>query len=621
MSLGPDKKFETGMYVVDTAYKIINFNRTMAEMYPEIKEGDICYRAVALRDTPCDICPLKVNNALFYNPIRSEWIYANAAHIDYPGHGECYTVQFQVRQEYEEMLKKELVSQAVLEHMPGGYHRCANADGFPFIYISSSFEEITGWTKAEIEEEFDNLFINMVVPEDIPVCVGIVTKLAEKGYSNAIYRLKRKGGGHTWISDATMRVDIGNETFYQGTLADVTDYVEEMEKQQKELEIAKQLAEESSRAKSRFLFNVSHDIRTPMNAIRGFTHMIGEHPDEPEFVKKNVQKIEKSSGVLMQLLDDVLELARIENGKDSVQLRSEDLLQIINELYSMFTEEMEAAGIRFRIENRLTHTAVLCDELKCTRILMNMLSNAKKFTAAGGEIVFGIIELASDGRRGRYQFYVRDNGLGMSKEFQEHAFEEFEQEKSSTVSGKTGCGLGLAIIKRLVNLMGGSCHLQSELGKGTEISCVLELELSDAAGEHSIQTEEKQMNFCGKRMLFVEDNEFNREIGRYVFEEVGFEVEQAENGALALEKLFQAEPGYYDIVLMDIQMPVLDGYTAAEKIRHCGNPRIAQIPIVAMTANAFLEDKERCLEVGMNGYIGKPFQAEKVIVELAKVFR
>ncbi len=752
------RRFETGMYVIDHTYRIVNCNAAMRELYPDVKTGDICYRAIALRETPCEICPLRVDNALFYNPERREWIYANAAAMDYPGHGACFNIQFQLRQkimdaaqetpgeenmdehimelsggdakacaiggycepgsplffasaslisllgyenmddlyrdvdglvsntihpddvehvtrdltkcaqmggtfettyrirhkdhtwswivsrgkrvqtgngsfallcvisdmsdfirrqdqlheENEKLLKRELTDRAVLEHMPGGYHRCADAYGFPFLYVGESFEKITGWTRGELETEFDGLFINMVLPEDVSRCTGIIDNIEKNGYSNDIYRIKSKGGGHRWVSDSTMRVEIGDEVFYHGVLADVTDYVEGMERQ-------RQIAEDSSRAKSTFLFNVSHDIRTPLNAIRGFTHMIGENPADTVFVTDAVEKIKKSSAVLLQLLNDVLELSRIESGKDKPEATPESLPALAEHLYLMFAGEIGELGIRFRMENDIRHPFVSCDELKCTRILMNMLSNAKKFTPAGGEVVFGITELSSDESTATYRLYTRDTGIGMSHEFQARAFEEFERVKSSTDSGKTGSGLGLSIIKRLCDLMGGTCELSSEPGVGTEIAVVLTFPLCTESEVRKRPVPTHAMDHTGRRVLVVEDNDFNREIARYVFSNIGFTVEEAENGQVCLDMLLAADPERYDLILMDIQMPVMDGYAATAAIRALDDRKRASIPIVAMTANAFKEDKAKCLAVGMNGHIGKPFEAAEVMEVLSSV--
>ncbi len=750
-------RFETGMYIIDSDFKIVNVNETMKELYPSVKVGDICYRAIALQDRQCQICPLMTDDALFYNPLRKEWIGANAALIDYPGHGTCYNVQFHIRQnvsaagqetlreenmdehivelsggamdacaiggycepgsplayaneamvrlmgydsleemsrgvdglvsntihpedvdrvtadltkcaihggnfettyrmhrrdhswfwvvargkrvkasaggfillcvitdmtkfvqrqrelrqQNEALLQKEFASQTALEHMPGGYHRCAKADGWPFLYFGTSFEKITGWSREEIETEFGNLFINMVLPEDIHLCAGIVAEIEQKGYSNAMYRIKKKGGGHIWVSDSTMKVELGEESFYHGVLADVTAQLEALEKARLE-------AEASNQAKSTFLFNASHDIRTPMNAIQGFSHIIKANAHDPELVAQTVEKLQRAGDVLLTLLNDVLELSRIEQGKETVENRPLDMYGHMEKLYEMMVQEMAQSGITFRMENRISHPLVMADDLKLTRIAMNFLSNARKFTPAGGTVTFGVVESDYDGKKAVYTLFVQDTGIGMSKQFQEHAFEQFERERTSTVSGVSGSGLGLSITKKIADLVGGTCEIESELGVGSRVTCSVPLAMAEQGAFRS-ETVHSAEGFHGMRMLLVEDNDFNRDIGRYVFEEMGFQVEEAVNGVECLEKLAAAPIGYFDVILMDIQMPVMDGYMATKEIRCYGTPAISSIPIIAMTANAFEEDRRRCLEVGMDGHIAKPLEARGVLEELTRV--
>ncbi len=768
-------RLDTGMYIIDKEYRIVNFNRTMGEMYPDVKLGDICYQALALQDAPCESCPLVHNDILFYNPFRKEWISANAAEITYPGHGECHNIQFKtqkdvgessevkkndrfgfekvgehvadLQEQNRELLKKESQTQSILYKIPGAYHRCAPQEGYPFLHISESFEEIAGWTKEEIETNFDNKFLNLVLPEDQHLFDNLVEQIEDKGEGNSIYRLKRKNGGYRWVQDSTMYVDLGDDSFYQCTLADITEFVEKQEKlaiqnvelQQREslfnaiaqkmpggyhrvgasdgfpllfcsdsfLEIVgwtreelqneldnrfiyvvapedralfmsmepelvrdgrvkavyrihrkdgsrrwvqdttmrveqdgevfyqctladiteyveklneeKERAEASNRAKSVFLFNASHDIRTPMNAIQGFTKILKQNPDDGEQVREIIAKIEKSSETLMKLLSDVLELSRIENGKESVDLVVTDLNELSDKLHTMLAEEIETLGITFKLENRIQNSFVWCDELKLTQIGMNMLSNAKKFTPAGGTITFGIEQQPADKPEyANYRFYVRDTGIGMSEEFLNRAFGQFERERTATESGVMGSGLGLSIIKKLTELMGGTCTLKSQLGKGTEISSIVKLRTATGKEEETEYIECVDVDFAGKRVLLVEDNDFNREIARFILEDLGFFVEEAENGSDAVNTLLHTEAGWYDVVLMDIQMPVMDGYTAAQEIRRIADPQISSVPIIAMTANAFLEDKEKCISVGMNGHISKPIDVNILITELVK---
>ncbi len=494
-------------------------------------------------------------------------------------------------------------------NVPGGYHRCGTIGGFKLQFVSKSFLDVVGWTKEELENELDNEYINVVAPEDRAFFMSHEPILREKGRVNLVYRIRRKDGTRRWIQDATICTIQDGEEYYQCTLADITEYVEKVNEE-------KERAEASNLAKSTFLFNASHDIRTPMNAIQGFARIIADNVNNPQVVQEAVQKIIQSGNTLATLINDVLEVSRIERGKDEVEKRPMDMKGHIDKLYEMFHFEMRQAGIQFVVENDIEHTQVLGDDLKLTRIAMNLLSNAKKFTATGGTVTFGVRETDYDGEKAAYTLFVRDTGIGMSKEFQQRAFEQFERERSSTESGIVGSGLGLAIIKKLCEIMNGEYNIDSELGKGTEITVKIFLPISK---EVVIASNNKvdYAKFSGKRILLVEDNEFNREIARYTLEGANFIVEEAENGFVAVDKVLKSEAGYYDLILMDIQMPIMDGYTATKEIRNIENQQIASIPIIAMTANAFDEDKQKCLSCGMNGHLGKPLDVERLMEELA----
>ncbi len=515
-------------------------------------------------------------------------------------------------EQYRQASDKVEFFESVGLDIPGGYHRCSTTDGFKLQFVSNSFLDIVGWTKEEIEKDLDNDFINLVAPEDREFFMSNEPALIQNGRIDVAYRICRKDGTRRWVQDATVRTEHFGEVFYQCTLADITDYVEKLSEEKKR-------AEASSLAKSTFLFNASHDIRTPMNAIQGFARIIEENADNTEIVRDAVRKISQSSDMLMSLINDILEISRIERGKDSVEEQPLDMDAHVHKLYEMFAGEMAQAGIDFQVENDILHTNILGDELKLTRIAMNLLSNAKKFTAQGGKVTVGVKESGYNGNTAIYTLSVSDTGIGMSREFQQRAFEQFERERTSTESGVTGSGLGLAIIKKLCDLMGGECVLESELGKGTTITVAVPLKINKNVTPG--QTAKVDYTcFAGKRILLVEDNEFNREIARYILEGSDFVVEEAENGSECVDKLLKATPGAYDLVLMDIQMPVMDGYTATKEIRNIPNSEIANIPIIAMTANAFDEDKQKCLNVGMNGHLGKPLEVDKLMKELAKFF-
>ncbi len=883
-------KLDTGMYIIDKDYHILNINGAMKEMYPEVNVGDICYKSLAMSDVPCPVCPLVNNDVLFFNSVRKEWISANASEMEYPGHTECYSVHFNrrvtvggskkeiIRMEkldehitdlqtsgdeaimgayvkigapifyadekmvslmgydsYEEMLEgmnnhivnvihpadrnrvantfmaldtvgeafdatfrlarkdgtwfwvvakgkviltsseklavicvfsdmsdfikvntelfeenkallaKEIRAKSIINNIPGGYHRCAAKEGYPFLYISDSFLKVVGWSKQEISEIFDGKFINMVMPEDMHLFNGLVNQIEDEGQGSVIYRIKCKGDVYKWVQDSTMFMDMGENSFYQCTLADISEFIEKQhalvlenfELNQREnlfnaiaknmpsgyhrcsvddgfnlsfisdsflsivgysmaeleseldnryinivapedrehfmslepqlakegkinavyrivhkdgnrrwvqdstmhikqgndefyqctladiteyveqLNNEKEKAEASSRAKSTFLFNASHDIRTPMNAIQGFTQIIKQSPDDGELVRSIIGKIEQSGDTLMKLLNNVLELSRIESGKEEVDLTVVNINEFSDKIQTMLQGEITERGISLVQENNVKDYAVFGDELKLTQIAMNMLSNAKKFTPAGGTITYGIEQTPCDEDGFAYfRFFVKDTGIGMSEDFLKRAFGQFERERTATESGVIGSGLGLSIIKKLTELLGGECGLKSKLGEGTEISSTLKLRIADSSDKQENSVEEVQADFSGKRILLVEDNDFNREIARYILESMGIEVDEAENGSVAVNMLLNAEKDYYNLVLMDIQMPVMDGYVATREIRQIKDSAISQIPIVAMTANAFKEDRDRCLEVGMNEHLSKPIDSDALTMIL-----
>ncbi len=1168
------QKFQTGMYIVDESFKIVNINSTLAEVYPDVKVGDYCYEALALGKCQCDICPLKQDNVLFYNPIRKEWISANASEMEYPGHGKCYNVQFQLRQriseagngrlqyenldehllelsggkadacaiggycdigsplfyankellsllgydtieefscdidglvsntihpddlervtkdltrcamsggnfessyrmqkkdkswfwivcrgkrveaqngmhallcvvsdmteflrrqsemtkENELLLQRELTSQAVLAHMPGGYHRCANEPGWPFIYFGQSFEMITGWSREEIEKDFGNLFINMVLEEDIPLCAGIIEAIEKHGYSNAIYRIKKKGGGYIWVSDSTMRVTIGDETFFHGVLSDVSEQIEAMKqakveaeqllyavratyemivsvnltqntyrlfgedsyvtqgddkvgvfdevinahrekvvdgqkdlyyntfsrkallkahsegkksvyleyqqcdengtphwlgthtmftenphssdvteitisrnideriqkrteeerlRREKEIEAlqltsviksaydvvvsvnltkrtyyviggvdysngeipiagnldtlirwvyehtaddfkedflafvdrsyvlnthgnenylrlehkcieadgeehwvatnimtgenpysddllaivtrrniderknkdreqmkllsdALTLAEKASRAKSEFLSRMSHDIRTPMNAVIGYATIAASHIDERERVKDSLKKILSSGEHLQGLINDVLDMSRIEAGKESLNEIRTSISEMVRTVLPMIQSQVAAKQLELYVDTiDMTDEFVYADAQKMRQLLLNILGNAVKFTSNGGKISVKIKQMPSH-REGyaTYTFLIKDTGIGMSKDFQKRLFDTFAQERSSTNSKQIGTGLGMAIAKSYVDMMGGTIAVESDVGKGTEFAVKVEFKLQEdvkpdirleqlhgyralvvdddfqscdsivhllqdigmradftttakealfrtrmAYGDGDsyfayiidwimpdmngielvrqirkiigdevpiiiltayywgdIEEEAREAGvtaFCTKplfvsdltniflqheampetvetfedeRILLVEDNDLNREIAKFMLEEIGFEVDIACDGQDAVSAMNEAEDGRYNYVLMDVQMPIMDGIEATKHIRLSDRAYLKEVPIIALTANAFTEDVEKCLSAGMNAHLAKPFKIED-IAETLNSFR
>ncbi len=510
----------------------------------------------------------------------------------------------ELQRQYQAANERKEFMESLAVNLPGGYHRCTTDHSFRITFMSKSFADVTGYTMKQLEEECGGSYFGVVADEDRELFMSLAPQLEQDGFIHCAYRIRRRDGAIRWVQDSTQYIERDGEAYYQCALSDITEQIEKIEQARRE-------AEANSHAKSTFLFNISHDIRTPMNAIKGFSRIIKENANDPALVMETIEKIDKASGSLMMLMNDVLDISRIERGKEELNLQPIDLYDHGRNLYEMFAGDMRKAGIHFEGTGDGVHDCVYADELKLTRILMNMLSNAMKFTPAGGTVSYGATRLQKTEAACTYRFFVRDTGIGMSEEFKKRAFGQFEREHTSTESGVAGSGLGLAIIKMLVELMDGRVELQSEAGKGTEISAIITFRLADKEQADKRNAAPREVpDVSDKRLLLVEDNAFNREIARYILEGMHFAVEEAENGAVAVEKLTNAEPGHYDLVLMDIQMPVMDGYRAAVEIRSFADRQKAAVPIIAMTANAFEEDKQRCLEVGMNGHIGKPIEIE-----------
>ena len=400
----------------------------------------------------------------------------------------------------------------------------------------------------------------------------------------------------------------------------------------KKLEQAVDMANEANRAKTVFLNNMSHDIRTPMNAIVGFTHLAESHIEDTKQVENYLGKIATSSELLLSLINDVLDMSRIESGKIQIEETVVHLPDIIRDLITIIQPEADEKKLELQIHvTDLAQEDVLCDPLRLNQVLINIVGNAIKYTEPGGRISIELKqkETARPGYAD-YEFCVRDTGIGMSKEFLGHIFEAFSREETQSVQNTQGTGLGMSIAKHIVDLMGGTIEVESTLGKGTDFTVRLSLKIAESersaenpdmqvAASEQTGIEEQSM-FHGKRILLAEDNKLNQEIAVTVLQEAGFDVEVADDGAIAVEKLRQAEAGYYDVVLMDIQMPNMNGYQAARTIRALDHP-LAGIPIFAMTANAFAEDKEQARAAGMNGHIAKPIDIKILMNTLKKVLK
>ena len=391
-------------------------------------------------------------------------------------------------------------------------------------------------------------------------------------------------------------------------------------------EDALKVAESASKAKSTFLSNMSHDIRTPMNAIIGFATLALDDIRDGKKVQDYLSKILSSSKHLLGLINDILDMSRIESGKVVLEEQETDLVTTLQELQSIMEGQAKERKLKLHVDySNLRDRYVFCDKTRLNQVMFNLLANAVKFTSEGGSIWLTMSQLEPTYEvedRAIYEIRVKDTGIGMDKAFIKHIFEPFERERTSTVSKIQGTGLGMAITKNIVDMMGGTIEVESQKGVGTEFIIRLELRLQAEArvanedGTKQHGHAEGVAEFAGKRLLLAEDNELNREIACMLLSKYGFVIDTAENGQEAVDLVAASAPDYYDLVLMDIQMPVMDGHEATRKIRSLENKVLAKVPVVAMTANAFDEDRKAAKECGMNGFISKPINMQEVVQAL-----
>ena len=387
------------------------------------------------------------------------------------------------------------------------------------------------------------------------------------------------------------------------------------------LQIAAENAESANRAKSTFLFNMSHDIRTPMNAIIGYADLASRHSDDPAKLKKYMENIQVCGQNLLMLLNNVLDLARIENDKTEMEYSVSDIEKDFRNCLAMFRNQADSKGQTLTVTTQLPYPYIYADIPHLTEVCTNLVSNAVKYTGAGGTIRCGVTQKPGE-KEGWCDTVVTvaDNGIGMSQEFQKHIFEPFERERTSTVSKVEGSGIGMGIVKKLVGLMGGTVEVESKIGVGSTFTVTIPCRI---ASEDEIQAKREvnpsdQKCLCGTRILLTEDNDLNAEIATELLQEEGCTVDRAKDGVECVDMLEKAANGTYQLILMDVQMPVMNGYDATKKIRRMDDPQKANIPIVAMTANAFSEDKQVALDAGMNDHIAKPINMSVLVPTLRK---
>ena len=414
------------------------------------------------------------------------------------------------------------------------------------------------------------------------------------------------------------------EAFRNGRAQEIQKLNEELAASQEKLQAALVAAEKASRAKTTFLSNMSHDIRTPMNAIIGYAELSRNHLHEPDKLSEYLSNIRTCGQKMLSIIDNILEIARIENNQIVLEESICNIEESFDSCIVMFNTAVQEKHQTITVHKQVANPYVYIDSSHLSEIVLNVISNAIKYTGQNGKIDCCLTQKPHEDADWCYmEISIADNGIGMSEEFQAHIFESFSREHSSTISGIEGTGLGMGIVKNLVDLMHGTIEIQSSPGKGSTFTICIPCRtaLKEEAEPRKSSSDRPQKTLAGKRILLAEDNDLNAEIAIELLSEEGLLVDRVSNGVACVEKLEKVAPDFYDLILMDIQMPVMNGYDATRKIRQLEDPFRSSIPIIAMTANAFAEDRQKALFVGMNDHVAKPVDMNVLIPVLEKHIR
>ena len=512
-----------------------------------------------------------------------------------------------------------------MDEMPGGFLIYRANEAEDIVYANKALLRIFQCsTLKEFREMTGNSFRGLVYLEDLDeIEESIKEQIAASQYDldYVEYRIVRRDGEIRWIEDYGhfIRSETVGDIFYV-FLGDAT---EKRSRQLQILERALNNANLAIQAKNKFLSNMSHDIRTPLNAITGFTSLAKNHIDNRDEVQRYLDKIGEASGQLLDLVDKVLEISWTETKDVHVEEAECNLCEILQSVERALSPRFSGKKITFETDlTGVKHLEVYSDRDKLRQIVQYLAGNAVEYTGKGGRVRVAVVEgeqLAND--YAVYRLVVSDNGIGISKEFQEHVFEPFERENNTTFSGIYGTGLGLAITRNIVKIMGGTIEVDSAIGKGSIFTVTIRLRIQETQLVSAVSPEDVAVCLNSGKILLVEDNEINVEIETEILEKAGFCIEIAENGSIAVEKVKKSEPGEYALVLMDIQMPVMDGREAAEAIRGLGNSELAHIPIIALSADAFENDRRLSLESGMDEHLTKPMDIDEVVGAMAKALQ
>lgn len=525
-------------------------------------------------------------------------------------------------EEYRQVAEERITYEKIAQALAGDYFSIyvVDPDTQTFVQYSATEEYDNLGVEKAGEDFFGVSRKNMgriIYEEDKERFLGtfhkdkVLSILERDGSFTMKYRLM-SGGMPIWVSmKATLLEDEDGRHLIIGT--------NNIDAQMKrELEYKEHVAEARANARNDFLANMSHDIRTPMNAIVGYTNIAKSHKDDPDVILDTLDKISSSSHFLLSLINDILDISKIESGKMQLNMGPCNLAAIFRRIEDITTlqAQSKSLAISYRHDS-VRHFRVNADELRIEQVLVNIVGNAIKYTPSGKTVDLIAEEEPAGGNWNRYRFIIRDTGIGISEEYLPHLFESFTREQKTTVNSVQGTGLGLAITARVVELMGGTISVESEVGKGSEF--VVEMELESLEPEDDVtDSQDAGIDLAGRKLLVVEDNDINAEIAIMILSEFGIDAEWAENGKVGVDLITERGDGYFDAVLMDIQMPVMDGYEATRAIRALDGDYYATLPIIAVSANAYDQDVQDCLAAGMNAHIAKPYNPDHLQAVLSE---
>ena len=521
-----------------------------------------------------------------------------------------------------QLIEKQQELDTLLEAFPGGLFKYEAARGGKFTFISAQMLKTLGYNETEFRAKFNNCFDDMVYAEDRDnVLKSIENQIQNSEFDTCEYRIETKDGALKWFYDVGHLVtDIQGKKWFYVVIVDIDDRKRlEAEREQREkLQNALMVSETANRAKSMFLSNASHDMRTPLNGVIGYTELALVTEDQNRMLDY-LRKIKESSRILLELIQDTLDLSTIETGNYVLHKQTVSCAEVVRGIVTAIEPAAIAKGIIFSVDNSKAIMAdINIDIHRVQEILLNLLNNAIKFTDAGGKVELAIECVGSTDRVIHDKLIIRDTGCGISKEFLPKIFEPFAQEHNWDGKRIGGTGLGLPIVKRLVELMEGRIEVKSELGKGTEFTVYLDFERAKKCDHQNAQMLSNLDKLKGKRILLCEDHPLNADIAVRLLERQGMQVTVAKNGKIGVGIFQKSTPDFFQLVLMDVRMPIMDGLEATKAMRASARDDARRIPIVGMSANAYDEDFQRAREAGMNDYIAKPVMPMILYNTLAK---